>query len=51
MQVTIEDINYSESIEIFPGQVSYFYFWGGSGFELAPPSSLAAFDPLSTPIP
>jgi len=51
MQVNYEDIYYSESIDIFPGQVSYFYFWGGSGFEIAPPFPPAAFDPLNTPIP
>lgn len=35
-------INFVQEIEIYPGQVSYFYFYGKAGFSLGPPPGITA---------
>ena len=44
--------SYSEEIHIYPGRVSYFYFYGRAGIVIAPPPVVNAYEiPVPSPSP
>ena len=49
IRVGYAGLSFSEEVEIFPGQVSYFYFYGKGGMVIAPPPTPQAFSIDATP--
>jgi len=46
LRIAYAGISFTQEIEIQPGLVSYFYFYGKGGFEIgSPPGKVSAFDP------
>jgi murein DD-endopeptidase MepM/ murein hydrolase activator NlpD len=43
IRISYTGVSFSEEVEIFPGQVSYFYFYGKNGIVVGTPPTPAAF--------
>lgn len=50
LRLIYEGQEYRQNIEIFPGQISYFYFKGGRGYSLERPQEDGAEDLIPTPV-